>query len=193
MTYQPLILRALSDLIRAFYRFPTMALTSHERQVLGGLLFREGPTLVERVAAAIARHPHLFPRQRHLPDELLGRQRRATALKALARGLGTLQQLAIDTYLFEQATAIHQARGVLRSIDDEAAAPELQQPDYFDRRMALLPAWLFLHDCLAPGKPVTSHVTVQRSEHPRATAADRLIDRLLNSRWRVAMSEISDC
>lgn len=82
-----------------------------ERNVLGGMLFTSAPRFVMLVGQALCRNPAIC--RGISGPALLRRQVRASALRGLRHSLILLLELVSDTYLYEQAGAIADARSAV--------------------------------------------------------------------------------
>jgi hypothetical protein len=117
-------------------------LTTPERKALSGLLFREGPFVVDLVADALRAQPHLFAGYGEDGEALAQEQARARAYRVLWVGLNSLAGLVSDNYLLAQGSALERAQRVLERARE---APE-SDPQKLERDMALLSANLLLED-----------------------------------------------
>jgi hypothetical protein len=122
--------------------FGRFELTPRERMVLGSLMDPLAPEFVYQVAAAMAKGPELFAGYHVKAPDLLARQQHARAWKAAAMAFEMLHRWAADRYLHEQAGVIHDANLVLRKVEAERDAPLGPDPQWEERFVLLLLAFM---------------------------------------------------
>lgn len=124
---------------------PVADLDGRRRRALWGQLWDEGPGIAHHVGRGLLRRPELFPELDAAAQggAILERQERARGWRCLAGIFEGLAAACRDNYLYEEATAIKDAKAVLDRVEVGAATPELSPGlDHRGRGLVMLLALL---------------------------------------------------
>jgi hypothetical protein len=178
----------MSDLLQALLdsaldlarRLPAQPLPAGERHRLGGHLFTRDEEMVDELAYALSRRPHLFPDLPLTAEEIWARHGEAGGWLLLGQIFSGLSTLCLDNHVRVKGGLVIACKAALRKVIVSANNPEIGPPLPHDERIRLLtPALRPLYETnQAKGKKPPRPEAAEEKPKPNRQAAARRRQRL---------------